>query len=100
MSMKSCQTQIHIHTDAQLTNDNSNEEALETLSNLLPTFGQKTFLIHLGLRIHRMRSPLNRSDQFYIDLLTTFIHTPPYSEYFVHILMLCLDMNQNIDSCA
>ena len=44
MSMKSCQTQTHIHIDSQLTNDDSNEEALETLSNLLPTFGQKTFL--------------------------------------------------------
>ena len=43
MSMKSCQTQIHIHIDSQLTNDNSNEEALETLSNLLLAFGQKTF---------------------------------------------------------
>ena len=74
--------------------------SLETLSNLLPTFDQKTFLNHLGLRIHRMRSPLTRSDRFHIDLLTTSIHTPPYPEYPVHILMLCLGMNQNIDSCA
>ena len=44
MSMESCQTQTHIHIDSQLTNDDSNEEALETLSNLLPAFGQKIFL--------------------------------------------------------
>ena len=43
VSMKSCQTQIHIHIDSQLTNDDSDGEALETLSNLLPTFGQKIF---------------------------------------------------------
>ena len=43
MSMESCQTQTHIHIDSQLTNNDSNEEALETLSNLLPAFGQKTF---------------------------------------------------------
>ena len=67
MSMESCQTQTHIHIDSQLTNNDSNEEALETLSNLLSAFGQKIFLSHLGLRIHRMRSPLTRSDRFYID---------------------------------
>ena len=39
MSMESCQTQIHIHIDSQLINNNSNEEALETLSNLHLTFG-------------------------------------------------------------
>ena len=98
--MESCQTQTHIHIDSQLTNNDSNEEALEILSNFLPTFGQKTFLSHLGLRIHRMRSPLTRSDRFHIDLLTTFIHTPPYPEYPIHILMPCLGMNQNMDSCA
>ena len=27
MSMESCQTQIHIHINSQLTNDDSNEEA-------------------------------------------------------------------------
>ena len=43
MSMESCQTQTHVHIDSQLTNDDSNEEALETLSNLFPTFGQKIF---------------------------------------------------------
>ena len=100
MSMESCQTQTHIHIDSQLTNNNFNEEALETLSNLLPAFGQKTFLSHLGLRIHRMRSPLTRSDRFHIDLLTTFIYTPPYPEHPVYILMPCLGMNQNISSCA
>ena len=84
MSMESCQTQTHIHIDSQLTNDNSNEEALETLSNLLPTFGQKTFQSHLGLRIHRMRSPLTRSDRFHVDLLTTSIYTPPYPEHPVY----------------
>ena len=39
MSIESYQTQTHIHIDSQLTNDNSDEEALETLSNLFPTFG-------------------------------------------------------------
>ena len=43
MSMESCQTQTHIHINYQLTNDDSNEEALETLSNILPTFRQKIF---------------------------------------------------------
>ena len=43
MSIESCQTQTHIHIDSQLINDDSNEEVLETLSNLLPTFSQKTF---------------------------------------------------------
>ena len=43
MSMKLCQTQIYIHIDSQLTNDDFNEEVLETLSNLLSAFGQKTF---------------------------------------------------------
>ena len=43
MSMKSCQTQIYIHIDSQLTNDDSNKEALEILSNLLPVFDQKNF---------------------------------------------------------
>ena len=43
MSMESCQTQTHIHIDSQLTNDDSNEEVLETLSNLLSAFGQKIF---------------------------------------------------------
>ena len=100
MSMESCQTQTYIHIDYQLTNNDSNEEALETLSNLLPTFGQKIFLSHLGLRIHRMRSPLTRSDRFHIDLLTTFIHTPPYPEHPVHVLMPCLGMNQNMGSYA
>ena len=28
MSMESCQTQIHIHIDSQLTNDDSDEEVL------------------------------------------------------------------------
>ena len=44
MGMESCQTQTHIHINSQLTNDVSNEEVLETLSNLFSTFGQKTFL--------------------------------------------------------
>ena len=43
MSMESCQTQTHIHIDSQLTNDDSNKEVLETLSNLLLAFGQKNF---------------------------------------------------------
>ena len=43
MSMESYQTQTHIYIDFQLTNDDSNKEALETLFDLLPTFGQKFF---------------------------------------------------------
>ena len=43
MSMESYQTQTHIYIDFQWTNDDSNEEALETFSNLLPTFGQNIF---------------------------------------------------------
>ena len=43
MSMESCQTQTHIHIDSQLTNDDFNEEALETHSNLFSAFGQKIF---------------------------------------------------------
>ena len=43
MSMESCQTQTHIYIYSQLTNDDSNEETLETLCNLLPTFGKKIF---------------------------------------------------------
>ena len=43
MSMKLCQTQTHIHINSQITNDDSNEEALETLSNLFSAFGQKNF---------------------------------------------------------
>ena len=44
MSMESCQTQTHIHINSQLTNNDSNEEVLETLSNLLSAFGHKIFL--------------------------------------------------------
>ena len=44
ISMESYQTQTHIHINSQLTNDDSNEEALETLSNLFLTFDQKIFL--------------------------------------------------------
>ena len=43
MSMESYQTQTYIHIDSQLTNDDSDDEAFEILSNLLPAFGQKTF---------------------------------------------------------
>ena len=43
MCMELCQTQTHSHIDSQLTNDDSNKEALETLSNLLPTFDKKIF---------------------------------------------------------
>ena len=42
-SMELYQTQIYIHIDSQLNNDDSNKEVLETFSNLLSTFGQKTF---------------------------------------------------------
>ena len=43
MSIEPYQTQIHIHINFQLINDDFDEEALETLSNLLPTFGQIFF---------------------------------------------------------
>ena len=43
ISMESCKTKIYIHIDSQLTNDDSYEEVLETLSNLLSAFGQKAF---------------------------------------------------------
>ena len=43
MSMESCQTQTHIHINSQLTNDDSDEEVLKSLSNLLPSFDQKIF---------------------------------------------------------
>ena len=43
MSMDLCQTQTHIHIDSQSTNDDSDKEALETLSNLLSAFCQKIF---------------------------------------------------------
>ena len=43
MSMESCQTQMHIHIDSSLTNDDFNDKALETSSNLHPTFDQKIF---------------------------------------------------------
>ena len=43
MSIELYQTQKYIHFDSQLTNDDSNDEVLETLSNLLSAFGQNTF---------------------------------------------------------
>ena len=86
--MESCQTQTHIHMDSPSINDDSNNEALED------------FLSHLEMRIHRMISLLTRSDQFFVDQLITFIHTPSYPEHSIHIFMSYLGMNQNIDSCA
>ena len=44
MSIESYQTQIYIHINSQLTNDDSNKEVFETFSNLLPASDQKTFL--------------------------------------------------------
>ena len=43
MNMKLCQTQTYIHIDSRSCSDNSDDEALEFLSNLLPTFDQKIF---------------------------------------------------------
>ena len=100
MSIESYQTQIYIYIDSQLINDDFDKKVLETLFNLLSAFGQKLFSNHLGLRIHRMRSPFTRSNWFHIDLLTTFIHTPPYPKHPVHVLISCLGMNQNMGSCA
>ena len=99
ISMESCQTQTHIHINFLSISDDSNDEVLEILLNLYPAFGQKIFLSHLVMRIHRMPSPLTRSDRFLIDRLTTFIHIPSYPEYPIHILMPYLDMNQNMSSC-
>ena len=67
MRMKLCQTQPHIHIDSPSTNNDSNNEVLETLSNLYPTFGQKILLSYLEMRIYKMPSLLTRSDQFYVD---------------------------------
>ena len=62
--------------------DNS-YEALEALSNLHTTLA-KVFLSYHKMRIHRMSSPLTRSDRFHVDLLTTFIHILPYLEHPIH----------------
>ena len=43
MSMKLCQTQIYIHIDSLSISDDSNDEALESLSNLHLAFSQKIF---------------------------------------------------------
>ena len=67
MSMKLCQSQMHIHIDSLTINDDSNNKALEILSNLHPTFGQKIFSSHLGMRIHKMQFSLARSDRFLVD---------------------------------
>ena len=57
----SCQTQLHIHIDYPLINDDSNDEILETLSNLHSTL-IKDFLSHLKMIIHRITSPFTKSD--------------------------------------
>ena len=43
MSMELCQTQTYIHINSQLTNNDSDDEELETFFNLHPVFGQKIF---------------------------------------------------------
>ena len=43
MSLETCQIHTHIYIDSQLTNDDSNDKVLKTLSNLHPAFDQKTF---------------------------------------------------------
>ena len=43
MSMELYQTQTHIYINSWLTNDNSDDEVLETLSNLFLAFDQKKF---------------------------------------------------------
>ena len=101
MSMESYQTQTLIHINSKLTNDDSNEEALKILSNLLPTFGQKTF----------SESSTNENTQDAILLLlgaidSMLIYSQPsytllsYAEHPVHVLKPCLSMNQNMDSCS
>ena len=50
--------------------------------------------------MHRMSSLLIRSDRFFVDLLTIFIHIPSYPEYPIHDSISCLDVNQNMDSYA
>ena len=66
MSMKSCQTQTDIHIDSQFTNDDSNEDVLKTLSNLLSTFGQKIFSSHLSEENSVIDSMLIDSQPLYI----------------------------------
>ena len=99
MSIESCQTQTHIYIDSPSIYDVFNDKVLEILSNLHPTL-VKDFLSHLEMRMHRMISPLTRSDRFLLDRLTTSIHTLPYPEHPVYVFMSCLSMNQNMNSCA
>ena len=85
MSMGLYQTQTYILIDSPSISDNSNE-ALETLSNLHSILA-KVFSSYLEMRIYRMPSLLTRSDPFFVDLFTNFIHTPPYPEHPIHDLM-------------
>ena len=68
---------------SQSYNDDSINETLETLSNFHSAL-IKDFLNHHMIRECRMRSSLTRSDRFLVDLLTTFVHNPPYPEHPVH----------------
>ena len=63
--------------------DDSINKILETLSNFYSAL-IKDFLNHQSIRANRMQSSLIKSDQFHIDLLTTFIHIPPYPEHPIH----------------
>ena len=64
-------------------------ERLETLSNLHTALA-KVFSSYHKMRIHGMSSPLTRSDRFHVDLLTTFIHNPPYPDHPVHDLIIMI----------
>ena len=91
MSMESYQTQIHILIDSLSIIDDSNE-ALKITSNFYPAL-VRNFSSHLEMRMHRISSPLTRSDRFSIDRLITSIHTSSYLEYSIHVFMPCMDMN-------
>ena len=61
MSMRLCQTQIHILINFPSINDYSDDEVLKIFSNLHSTLA-KDFLSHQMMRMHRMSSPLTKSD--------------------------------------
>ena len=99
MSIESYQTQTYILIDSPSINDDSDDEALEILSNLYSTL-TKDFLSHLEMRICWMSSPLTKSDRFFIDRLTSSIYIPPYPEHPVHVFMPCMGIKQNMDLYA
>ena len=91
ISMKSCQTQTHILIDSSSINDDSDDEALKILFNLHPALA-KDFLSHQEMRMHKITSPLTRSDRFLVDRFTISIHILPYPKYPVHVFIPCMGM--------